>query len=134
MSVEESLSTGLRAAASAGDLTLRIAGECMRPALVPGDFVSVRPARLLFPGDLVAFVGNDRRLTVHRVLGYRPGRPWTLLTQADGAPEPDSPVPLDRVLGRVVAGRRAVSLRHRLRACRAHAARAVAAGLRRWHR
>ncbi len=116
----------LREGAARGETRLRVQGGCMSPRLAPGDVVTVRRARWLWPGDVVAFLASDDRLTVHRVLGYRPGRPWRLLTQADHAVLADSAVPLDRVVGRVVASP-AVSWADRARAVGRYAGRGLAA-------
>lgn len=122
----------LREAVRTSGLALRIAGDSMEPALGRGTVVAVRPARIFWPGDLVAYVRRDSRLVVHRVLGYRPGRRWSLLTQADIADEPDAAVPLDRVIGRVIApDKGSVALRHRLRAAMAFVSRASMGAMRR---
>ena len=125
----------LQEALRAGPLRVRIDGDCMQPALAPGDTVEVRPTRFFLPGDIAVFVGQDARMTAHRVLGYRPGRPWTLLTQSDSAAVGDAAVPLSRVLGRAVLPRGgSVALGQRLGALRAYAARAVGAAARRLDR
>jgi hypothetical protein len=80
-------------------LPVRVSGACMLPALADGAQVAVEGKRFYWPGDIVAFEARDARLVVHRVIGYRRG--GTLLTQADASLEPDSAVPLSRVLGRV---------------------------------
>jgi Peptidase S24-like len=122
----------LREATRAGGLRVRISGDCMQPALSQGEIVEVRPSRLLFPGDIVVFLGADSRLTAHRVLGYRPGRPWTLLTRSDTAEFPDGAIPLSQVLGRVVPPRwNSVTPSHRLNALFSLTARAAAAVSRR---
>ena len=101
----------------------------MAPHLLDGDVVHVRPARIYWPGDLLAFLDASGRLRVHRMIGYRPGRRLRLWTQADASPSADSAVPRGSVLGRVVApvplaargramGRLARHLAARLRAAR----------------
>ena len=128
----ESVLGTLQGALRTGVLRVRIDGGCMRPALVPGETVEVRRSLLFFPGDIVVFVGGDARLTAHRVLGYRPGRPWTLLTRSDSAVAGDPAIPLSRVLGRVVLPRGAsVALGQRLGALRTYAARGASAVARR---
>ena len=85
----------------------------MAPGLEGGATLAVAPARWYWPGDVVACLSAGR-IVAHRVIGYRPkgGRLW-VFTQADRAAAPDSPVPLDQVLGRVSAP---VSLRERVSA------------------
>jgi len=122
----------LRATVRAEGIRLRIAGDSMAPRVPRGTVVTVRRARVFLPGDLAVCVRSDDRLVVHRVLGYRPGRPWTLLTQADAAEAPDPAVPLARVIGRATApGQRAVTLGLRARSACGFLARAVAGALRR---
>jgi len=94
---------------------VRISGGCMTPSLADGTTVCVAPARLYWPGDVVAFLSASGRVVAHRVIGYRPTRARLLLwTQADGSATPDAPVPFDRVLGRaethVAPGDRAAAL------------------------
>ena len=86
----------------------------MAPSLVEGSVVAVSPAAFYVPGDLVCFRGPTGGLVVHRVIGYHPGRGGIFLwTQADSAWEPDAPIALERVLGKV---RRPVGLPARLAA------------------
>jgi hypothetical protein len=121
----------LREAVRQGGLAVRVAGDSMVPALPEGTRVTVRPTRVFWPGDLVAYARTDARLVVHRVLGYRPGWRWTLLTRGDAAGRPDPAVSLDRVVGRAVAqGHRAVTLVHRLRALSEYLALAGRSALR----
>ena len=85
-------------------VAVTVRGTCMAPLLADGDRVEVAPARVYWPGDLLAFQAADGRLLVHRLLGYRPhaGR-IACVTRGDACPHPDAPVPLDRLLGRVTA-------------------------------
>jgi hypothetical protein len=85
-------------------VAVTVRGTCMEPLLLDGDRVEVAPARVYWPGDLLAFQAADGRLLVHRLLGYRPyaGR-LACVTRGDACPHPDAPVPLDRLLGRVRA-------------------------------
>jgi len=83
-------------------LEVPVAGQCMAPLLVEGERVGLEPARLLWPGDVVAFRSADGRLLLHRFLGYWPtSRGLRLLTQADSAPAPDAPVEPASVIGRL---------------------------------
>lgn len=81
-----------------------VRGDSMVPALRRGDSVRVRARRLYWPGDIVAFRGDDGRLWMHRLVGYRFGRGGLcVVTRGDALGGFDSPVPRRRVIGRVVA-------------------------------
>lgn len=118
----------IRALAAQGPIAATVRGGSMAPLLLDGDRVAIGRARFYLPGDVVAFHAADGRLIVHRLLGYRlhHGR-LACVTRGDAAPLPDPPVPLDRLLGRVVGPR--VSLRARGAAMAAMAAIAAWAGL-----
>jgi hypothetical protein len=104
----------LRALAADRPLLLRVAGSCMAPDVPDRAAVAVQASRFYAPGDIVAFADRSGRLVAHRAIGYHPsGTTLRLWTQSDAADAPDSPVPFDRVLGKVV-GR--VALRQRIRA------------------
>lgn len=92
----------LREAARHEPLRLRISGSCMEPALLGGRQVEVVASRLYWPGDILVFARRDGRLVAHRFLGYRPGLPMRVFTQADHSPQPDSAVARDEIVGRVV--------------------------------
>ncbi len=92
----------LRDVARHEPLRLRLAGQCMEPALEDGRTVDVVAERVYWPGDVVVFARGDGRLVAHRLLGFRPGRPTRVFTQADRSPEPDSAVALHEIVGRVV--------------------------------
>lgn len=95
----------------------------MSPRLVDGDRVAVRPAALLWPGDVVVFRGAGEAFVVHRVLGpYRRGGAWFLLTQGDAVATPDDGVPFERVVGRAEVP---VGVRERLRSLGRYVARAA---------
>jgi hypothetical protein len=107
------LLASVRGLAAEGGIVLRVAGGCMVPHLDDGATVAVAPARWYWPGDVVACLAAGR-IVAHRVIGYRPkAGQFLVMTQADSAATPDSPVPLDRVLGRLSAP---VSLRDRVSA------------------
>ena len=109
------LLASVRGLAAEGSVVLRIAGECMAPSLEDGAKHAVAPASWYWPGDMIACLSAGR-IVAHRVIGYRPMKGRLLvLTQADRADAPDSPVPLERVLGRLSArvrsGDRATAVR-----------------------
>ena len=89
-------------------VAVTVRGVSMAPRLVDGDRVEIAPARLYWPGDVVAFRNADGHLIVHRFLGYRlrAGR-LACVTRGDAASLPDAPVPLGSLLGCVVRVRRA---------------------------
>jgi hypothetical protein len=93
----------------------------MAEALPVGSRIRVCWRRICLPGDLVTFGRGAGGVVTHRFVGYLPGwRGWRMLTRADGSAEPDWPVMLDRVVGRVshVDGLPyRPSLRERIRAC-----------------
>jgi hypothetical protein len=93
----------LRELARERPLTLTVRGDCMAPRLRDGERVEVAPARVYWPGDIVAFETPQGRLAVHRLLGYRLLR-WRLacVTRGDRSALADSPVPPGRLLGRTL--------------------------------
>jgi signal peptidase I len=85
--------------------TMRVQGESMRPTLRPDQMLAVDFApEGLARGDMLVFRQGET-LLVHRLVG--PARPLEgrrrLKTRGDGVGDPDPPVELDRVVGRVVA-------------------------------
>ncbi len=113
---------GLRQLARDGTIVLRIRGDCMAPRLCDGEDVTVRAARLYWPGDILALAPAGHPVAVHRLLGWRPQRwtrpwrDWRVWTQGDQTDAPDAPLAADRVLGKVAV---AVAWRDRARAVRA---------------
>lgn len=92
----------LRALAAESPLELTVTGVSMAPAIPSGARVSVRPARRYLPGDVVAFLGRDGRLRVHRLLGACPTRRGLrFLTRGDAAPARDPAIAPADLLGRV---------------------------------
>jgi hypothetical protein len=109
--------------AGEGTLKLRAHGGCMEPAIRDGEELTLSAVRLPWPGDVVAALDDLGRVKVHRLVGYRPcwrgRRPsLALVTRADNARALDTPVPLDRLIGRVqpVGRRRPATLGDRLEA------------------
>lgn len=101
-------------------LRLRVSGHCMAPLVLEGAIVEVEPARLYWPGDVLALARSDGQLVLHRMLGYRPSiRGFELVTRGDASPASDAPVAPTQVLGRLCGGNCApsavrVPVRHRL--------------------
>ena len=102
-------------ASHGGELRVVVRGSCMVPHLSDGSTVTVAVGRRVFPGDVVAVVGDDHHVRVHRLLGWVPRRrqPPLVLTKADAARAVDQPVATDALLGPVVTLRPALSVRLR---------------------
>lgn len=104
----------LRALAREGPVPVRVRGGCMEPWVADGAVVRVAAARVYWPGDVVVAGAPDGRLLAHRVLGYRLlGGRLALVTRGDGCAVHDSPVSLDRVLGRVEGAGASLAVRAR---------------------
>lgn len=104
----------LRGFAREGTVAVRVRGGCMEPAIADGGQVQVAAARLYWPGDVVVWSAPDGGLVAHRLLGYRLHRgSLALVTRGDSAALHDSPVPLNRVLGRVTGVQVPFSARRR---------------------
>lgn len=85
--------------ASAGELRLVVAGSSMKPTILAGDSVVIRPlAGAPRVGDVVVY-SRGGRLWCHRVL--LPGR--SVITKGDARGRPDAPVPKRDIIGRAVA-------------------------------
>jgi hypothetical protein len=85
-------------------LRFRACGNSMRPFIRDGDVLLVRPGLETRPGDVVLCRARDGRILAHRVARvHRQSRPHTILLHGDACPWPDGLVPLENVLGRVVA-------------------------------
>ncbi len=85
-------------------LRFRARGHSMLPFIRDGDVLLVRPGLETRPGDVVLCRAGDGRLLAHRVARvHRQSHLCSILLQGDAYPWPDGLVPLDNVLGRVVA-------------------------------
>ena len=85
---------------AAGGMTLRAAGSSMSPAICEGDLLTVIPAEVLAPGDVVVFRDHGS-LVCHRVKEIRPD--GLLVTQGDNVSDADAPVARAEVVGKVGA-------------------------------
>jgi signal peptidase I len=95
-----------------GSVNLKVTGQSMLPAILPGDLLTVRrePPQSLQPGQVVLFQ-RDQKLTAHRIVRVAGEE---IVTRGDSVPTSDLPVPLSDVLGLVIAiqrNGRPVSLR-----------------------
>jgi signal peptidase I len=92
-----------------GELRLRVLGTSMAPAILPGDLLSVRRARLtdLSAGEVVLF-SRRGRFFAHRIVGRTvPAEAANqnetcLITRGDRLRDDDPPVLSTELLGRVV--------------------------------
>jgi len=85
---------------------LRMSGSSMRPMIDDGDVVSIAPieATTISPQDIVLFTTQSGTALIHRVISLqtRDGALYAL-TRGDHSQHHDTPVPVSRILGRVVA-------------------------------
>ncbi len=85
-------------------LRFRACGNSMRPFIRDGDALLVRPGLEARPGDVVLCRAGAGRLLAHRVARvYQQSCRRSILLQGDACSRSDGLVPLDNVLGRVVA-------------------------------
>jgi len=91
----------LDVARTSGEVTLKLTGTSMLPALWPGDVVTVRKCDLaeLQPRQIVLF-HREGTLVAHRVLVASQNQ---LVTQGDSVPACDPPVNASEVVGQVIA-------------------------------
>jgi len=78
----------------------------MEPSIHPGDLVVIAPAEPedLVPGDVVAYIGEDGSLVVHRLVAVtREGGRLVLMTKGDANPATDPPFTEERLVGKIVA-------------------------------
>ena len=94
--------SGLFESVLAGNYSVRVqvTGRSMRPFLQGGEILIIEPVgeRRLRVGDIVLFKDGQDRLVIHRVIRVRE---TSVQTQGDALNEPDSPVELARILGKV---------------------------------
>jgi hypothetical protein len=79
---------------------VRISGTSMGNAIPDGVLVRVEPADVLMPGEVIAFRDGDNRVVAHRLVRIVRDHAIAL---GDGNRFPDPPIPLDAIVGRVVA-------------------------------
>lgn len=86
-----------------GPLTLDVSGDCMTGSIAHGSQVQIERQTWYLPGDIVVYGRGDDHLLAHRFLGYVRGRTgWLGITQADNTRISDSPVGVERILGKVL--------------------------------
>lgn len=93
---------------------LKLAGSSMFPILLPTDKVLVKKCVLdeLSVGDVIVWSEPDSfTFVAHRILSIAPdAAPPCIVTKGDSCEKPDSPVELERVVGKVIAVLRAGGL------------------------
>ena len=107
MAIKENAFTALaeEIVRSFGEVRLRLLGTSMAPALLPGDVVSVRRAKLdeISVGEIVLFA-RAGRFFVHRVVSTCTASVMpSLITQGDRLGHDDPPVNSCEFLGRIVS-------------------------------
>ena len=94
-----------------GPVSIAINGHCMQPVLQHGSRVSVQPAQIYWPGDILVFAKPDEQLLSHRLIGVlsrydklrTPRKRRTcFLTKADNSNQPDGWIVRDQIIGKVV--------------------------------
>lgn len=87
------------ALARTGQARVRVHGASMRPAIVGGDIVNIRPCawKDLRIGDIAACI-RGAGLVVHRVVWKSPGRVWL---KGDALPYLDPPMPRGLIFGKI---------------------------------
>ena len=83
------------------ELRVRMAGKSMCPAIEENDFVSIDPVakEQLTVGDVVLYASLSDTAVIHRISRIDKG---LIVTKGDSCTIEDTPVPIDRVLGKVV--------------------------------
>jgi signal peptidase I len=88
------------------NVQLRMSGSSMRPGIDDGDIVTIAPfdETGIVPQDIVLISTPSKTALIHRVISMqmREGS-LVALTRADHSRVADTPVPVDRILGYVVA-------------------------------
>jgi signal peptidase I len=103
--------SGLFESVLAGGYSVRVqvTGRSMRPFLQGGEILIIEPVggRRCRVGDVVLFKDGQDRLVIHRVIRVRSA---SVQTQGDALNEPDSPVEIARMMGKVQRIERGQSL------------------------
>lgn len=94
-----------------GPVSIAIDGHCMQPVLLDGARISVQPAQIYLPGDILIFANPNEQLLSHRLIGalfrydwqYMPKkRRIFFLTKADNSDQVDGWVTRDQIIGKVL--------------------------------
>ncbi|MBI3951226.1 MAG: signal peptidase I [Acidobacteria bacterium] len=87
-------------------IQLRMSGSSMRPMIDDGDIVTVAPIdpTTINSQDIVLFTTQSGTALIHRVVSLQTREGClSAITRGDHAQQHDTPVPLARIMGRVVA-------------------------------
>jgi GNAT superfamily N-acetyltransferase len=98
-----------------GSFQFRAHGSSMAPFIRDGDLLTMAPCDPadLAVGDVTLYRTHRDRVVAHRIVAKSVQRgQWTLVTQGDARLHPDSPVPGDRLLGRIVRIQRGDRIYH----------------------
>ncbi len=85
-------------------VSMRMSGSSMRPIIEDGDMVTIKPLdeNPIKPGDIILYQTRFDTAVIHRVVRVdRAASERMVITRADSSNQPDIPVALHRVLGRV---------------------------------
>jgi SOS-response transcriptional repressor LexA len=85
-------------------VAMRMSGSSMRPTIEDGDMVTIKPIdeNPIKPGDIILYQTRFDTAVIHRVVRIdRQSSERVVITRADSSNQPDIPVALHRVLGRV---------------------------------
>ncbi|MEW6213104.1 MAG: signal peptidase I, partial [Acidobacteriota bacterium] len=85
-------------------VAMRMSGSSMRPTIEDGDMVTIKPIdeNSIKPGDIILYQTRFDTAVIHRVVRIdRQSSERVVITRADSSNQPDIPVALHRVLGRV---------------------------------
>jgi len=79
---------------------IMLLGNSMHPTIESGTFIVVKPDQNYFVGDIIAFVNEDQRNVVHRIVENTEDG---FITKGDNNPKNDPKIiPMDAVLGRAI--------------------------------
>lgn len=95
-------------------LAVAVSGSSMFPVLLSDDKVLVKKSRVeeLAAGDVVVWTNDSQQHIAHRLLSIdASATPASIVTKGDLCLEPDPPVGIDRLLGKIVAVLRDGSIR-----------------------
>ena len=83
------------------ELRVKMAGKSMCPAIDEDDFISIEPVvrDQLAVGDVILYASLSDTAVIHRIVKIDSG---IIVTRGDSCAIEDAPVPIDRVLGKVV--------------------------------
>jgi signal peptidase I len=86
------------------DLRVKMTGRSMSPAIEEDEWISIEPVVCdqISPGDVVLYASLSDTAVIHRVVRIDRGTETRIVTRGDSCLIDDVPVPIDRVLGKVI--------------------------------